>query len=560
MYNSICIAQTVKELRFLLSRLNDKILIVPLDLEVQVFCIKNKLKYLDPKNYLDATFHKKAIEESEKLMINTKFENLNYNSHLIIAETFVRFRFNSIYFLKSLVEKIIKKENINKIFLSGWNRYESEYSLDNYYATEIIKSFFDKRKIFVLSKENLKKKKSIFQIANIRNIRLNKNKKNILISNLGYNLFRFIINFRRKYNIIVPECDKINFFKKMILKYFFNVSFLSFKYEIANSTKILSPKIDIRYNNKKIKSLLIKRFNQEINNLINLKLKSLAIDEMFKKIDFFLVISHNVRGENGYYLEKAHELRINTICVPHGTVSKAFNKYDKIYKKIIADSVIFKHTKFIAAQSKITKNYLNKNQKLKNKILKRGNFIFAEITKKNKIQKKMLFAVTLKKFFNIQFLGVETFYEFMDNLKFLNNFSKTKKIEIQVNLHPAAKESLNDFKILFPHLKFNNERIDDALKKIDMTISFSSTVIEDSLCSNIPVILFDRWKRYQHCEAQKDYSRKNSPIYYVNQEKNLISCINSIYNSKRISYKKYTYEGNFNSNIAKFINSIEKLK
>ena len=54
---------------------------------------KNKLKYLDPKNYLDSTFHKKAIEESEKLMINTKFENLNYNSHLIIAETFVRFRF-----------------------------------------------------------------------------------------------------------------------------------------------------------------------------------------------------------------------------------------------------------------------------------------------------------------------------------------------------------------------------------------------------------------------------------------------------------------------------------
>ena len=51
-----------------------------------------------------------------------------------------------------------------------------------------------------------------------------------------------------------------------------------------------------------------------------------------------------------------------------------------------------------------------------------------------------------------------------------------------------------------------------------MTISFSSTVIEDFLCSEIPVILLDRWKRYQHCEAQLDYF-KNYPIYYVNEEK-----------------------------------------
>ena len=96
MNKSICIAQTVNELQFLLSKVKETILIVPLDLEVQIFCIKNRLKFLDPKNYLDETFHKKAIEESEKLIKKTKFKNFNYDSHQIIAETLVRFRFNSI--------------------------------------------------------------------------------------------------------------------------------------------------------------------------------------------------------------------------------------------------------------------------------------------------------------------------------------------------------------------------------------------------------------------------------------------------------------------------------
>ena len=36
-----------------------------------------------------------------------------------------------------------------------------------------------------------------------------------------------------------------------------------------------------------------------------------------------------------------------------------------------------------------------------------------------------------------------------------------------------------------------------------------------------------------------------------------MKCINTIYNSKQISYKKYTYTGNFKSNIKNFINSLK---
>ena len=49
-----------------------------------------------------------------------------------------------------------------------------------------------------------------------------------------------------------------------------------------------------------------------------------------------------------------------------------------------------------------------------------------------------------------------------------------------------------------------------------MTVSFSSTVIEDSLNSKIPVILFDRWKRYKHCDSETNPHKKNSAVYYLN--------------------------------------------
>ena len=242
-------------------------------------------------------------------------------------------------------------------------------------------------------------------------------------------------------------------------------------------------------------------------------------------------------------------------------MSEPFNRHDKVYKNTIAEAVIFAKTKYIAAQSRISDRFFIKNKNFFfKKNISTGNLIFAESIKKSITNKKnkILYAVTIKKFFNQQFLGVETFYEFLDNLKFLNYFSKINKIKIYVNLHPAAKNSLNDLKELFPNLSFINKKIDEVLKKVDMTISFSSTVIEDSLCSKIPVILFDRWRRYQHCSAEKNFLKKNSPIYYVKKNEDLIKCVNTIYNSSKISYKKHIFVGNFKANIKNLFNSLNR--
>ena len=52
----ICVAQTVKELKFLLTKGTNNMHVVPLDLEVQIYCIKNNINYFNPINYIKNFF------------------------------------------------------------------------------------------------------------------------------------------------------------------------------------------------------------------------------------------------------------------------------------------------------------------------------------------------------------------------------------------------------------------------------------------------------------------------------------------------------------------------
>ena len=66
MSKSICLAQTISELKFILSETKKDLICVPLNLKVLLYCEINKIKYLNPKNYLDNLLKQ----------FNTKFKDL----------------------------------------------------------------------------------------------------------------------------------------------------------------------------------------------------------------------------------------------------------------------------------------------------------------------------------------------------------------------------------------------------------------------------------------------------------------------------------------------------
>ena len=123
------------------------------------------------------------------------------------------------------------------------------------------------------------------------------------------------------------------------------------------------------------------------------------------------MISNIARGLDGSILDADIKGRLYST---HGVISNAFNKDDEIYKKNIAEAVFNGESKFIAIQSKIMKNSLQ-THKIAGEALITGNLIFSN-TSDNRNQKKyVLYATTLKDFTNLQYLGVDMFYEFWEN-------------------------------------------------------------------------------------------------------------------------------------------------
>ena len=106
----------------------------------------------------------------------------------------------------------------------------------------------------------------------------------------------------------------------------------------------------------------------------------------------------------------AEKKQIPTLCIPHGTLSPYYNKYDKVYKKYISEAVFYKNVNYYGVQSKICAEFLNQ-QKLNKKKFLYGNMIFSE-KKIFETGKYYLHASTLKDCYNSVLYGCEYFFEF----------------------------------------------------------------------------------------------------------------------------------------------------
>ena len=139
----------------------------------------------------------------------------------------------------------------------------------------------------------------------------------------------------------------------MGIKYFI-FSRLIYKKKISKKNL----KINNKYSNKKISNLLNSRawfFNLVIQDLLN---RCSAIKTLILKLKPKVVFLNLVRGVDGYVASLSKQLKFNSICIPHGTVSKSFNRYDKIYKKIIAENVFSGDAKFLFYKQKLQSNHL----------------------------------------------------------------------------------------------------------------------------------------------------------------------------------------------------------
>lgn len=556
MSEKICIAQSIEELKFVLNKCEESVVSIPLDLQTQLYCMKNNLKFYNPINFIDSNFHRDAIIESENLINQIDMSRLKYDSCKKIYADNIRFEFNSIIFLIELIEKIDSHKKINEIFISGWNGNIKESSDQDYFVSYLVSNLIYNKKVIKLSPLNnrpiLFKKKIKYSI---KNKNFDKQKKYILQNSLGYNLSRTIFNLKKKNHYILIPVFKNNLkptmieaIKKKIFR-IFNVVFIEFIAHTSDEKNEISlPSINFFYKGKNISKLLHSRF---VYNLHEYQDRREIVDDLFDKFNIKLVLSNVASGIEGYYLEISKKKNIPSILIPHGSLSEYFDKYDKIFKDQIAALHFHKCSKFFAIQSKIAKNYIQ-SYKINHNCIETGNLLFCNNRKSKK--NKIVVAGTLKSFEGFRYLGYEMYYEFLENLNLFNKIAKKEKMQFLIKPHPSVNSScINDLRERYKNLEFTEQKIDRVLKNAFVTISLSSTAIEDSLYSGIPVILFDRWQRYKHCSAEENIKKKNSPIYYLDNENDLVNCINTVKKSDNVSFKEFVFAGTTKKNIRNLI-------
>ena len=549
-------AQRIQEYNFMKSSLKkyDDVIMIPLNLETLIYYKSKNIKHYNLLNLLDNKFHVNSLNEFEKVNSNIKkFFNKKENFLKIRYTGIIRKYCYSVYFIISIINNLKKKYNIQKIIVSGWDKYSFDEIKNNFFVSKIISKVYKKElKICYCSKKNFQfqyNKKSLVIPSSI-------NYDYIFIDNLGYNFKKLIFaNFfrlkNRKYFLTFDD-GKIGLLKKYIYKLLL-VRFIKLESKFSMNRKrnfsyIKLPKIKAKFENYDISQLIKdrgKHIKYELDGILNQKKKLIRLFGIKKPKKFFL---NSARGINNFIVEYASKNKIICYLVPHGTLSNQKKIYGKIYNDTIAEEVT--SSKAInCAQTPLAFDYMKSNFNKKN-ILKTHNLIFSQ--GKSLKNKFFLYAVTSRDLVNNQLFGIETFYEFYDNLIFLNDYSKKKKIKIIVKLHPGVSYLASEISILFDNLIFSNSNLEKLLNESISLISFSSSVIEDALNYKVPVILLDRWKRYNHFDKiKKDF--KDAPVKYTTNLNEFNDKINQFLNFKKKKFNKFIYNGNSNKNFRKLL-------
>ena len=543
---SIGLAQSIREMKFILKNKADvEITWIPLNLETLLFIKLKKLKYLSLENVFDNEFHKTGIVNIEqiinKIKKKTKLDFFLKKRYLGVIRKYL----NSVYLIIRVFEYIEKNFVIKKIYVSGWNEKNLKNIKKHFILSEIVEELYEQKyKIIFLSKfkkiSALKEKKMILP--------LKFKSEYILINNIGYNFFTFIKKNYLFKKILVIENQNISFFKKIIFK-ILNINFIQKKY-LSNQSKanLRIPKINIKLKKYNL-TKLISNINKEVKMQLLLLLEEKSFFTQLLNINKpSKIILYNTRGSNEFLSKISKKLKIPCYVASHGTIAKGDNKYSKIYNNIIAEDVTSRDS-INCIQSKIAHNFFKKNFNKKNYKIT-GNLIFSETTKKR--NSFFLYAVTTRDFLNMQFYGIETFYEFFSNLQELEKISNEMNIKICVKPHPIIQDQIHNLKKYFNKLEFSGKKISLLLRNSTATISFSSTAIEDSLASSVPVILFDKSNRYNHCSSSisiNSINDKNSAVHYVSDVIKLKNCIKLCLSRKKINFSKFIFNKKIKKNI-----------
>ncbi|MFC1646298.1 hypothetical protein ACFL2Y_03865, partial [Candidatus Omnitrophota bacterium] len=225
-------------------------------------------------------------------------------------------------------------------------------------------------------------------------------------------------------------------------------------------------------------------------------------------------------------------------------------------------------------------NYFkNKYNHIDNQPVITGPLIFANtinsssrITRENfKINNDdiaILHAVVMKSRYGTRYYFIETMDEYISGLTDIMNYLRDKNnFKLILRLHPGCEITNDELLSLLPKndncIINRTGSFESVLSIADLVISYSSTCIDEAILNNIPVLLYDKWNRYNHFKTEV-YSRTDSkdifPVCYCNDSKKIGNAIEYMVKKcgstkiEAINMSRYKYSQDYSENFYKFVN------
>ena len=332
----IAIIQSSEELSIIKNRYSELPTILALNLEVATYCKLNGIKFIFPfekEKYDDIT--KKILLASKNLLENIDFKDIKYNFLINDIKAILRFKFNQTAFLLETISQIANK--YEKII------YTNYFSDAKYWFEKNYVNIDDAIKI--LNPKNLEKlhcpKKFTTNGQDLYTYKIEglkyKEKKKIIFNNAGYNFKRIISYFFfNKIKIAIPK-KNLSFFKKLIFNL---IGFELYDFKKTN-TKALNDlsnlEINFSYKNFDLSEVLKNELISAKFFLGDLVEKYKAVLNYYSSSNIKLTICNSNRELGAILLEASNNKKIQSILISHGTISRSYDQFDKIYKEYIAE-------------------------------------------------------------------------------------------------------------------------------------------------------------------------------------------------------------------------------
>ena len=343
-----------------------------------------------------------------------------------------------------------------------------------------------------------------------------------------------------------------------------------------------------------IKTLLIKKARAGLfPHMQNLVSQAEKIFEYLALCDHPLLISHMGVDVYGVSAELFALKKIPCVFVSHGAHPVPSSPSYEIELLNLCRGFMLGVFPVVALANPVQESHLDyfkgKYGFVRSAGLRTGPLIFSNLQGCNKKKARhalglsedefvIVHASTMKNRSGERFGFIETFDEFFvtahDILEASRLMDRARYI---LRLHPGFTLNDDEIRTLLGHPRqliiHRKGSFSEVLACADIVVSYSSTVIDEALLNNIPVLLYDKWSRYNHFntaefnENPRVGGTKFFPVCYVNNPNLLTSALKYLRDVRRgggesgdVAFEPYKYSKDYSANMFNFVRSALEIK